>query len=112
MRVQSPLRQRLIVAVPLAIILLVGGVCVGGTGLAAGVMGGDGCPPGSPPTWASLWLTIVWPLALLVTAVLPPLLIGLGRSYKVAALAFVLSAAVAVTVWLLWIPILNHFCYP
>jgi hypothetical protein len=106
----SPLRQRLIVAIPLAIVLLAAGFCVGAVGLAAGVMGGDSCAAGSPPTWVTLWLTIVWPLSVLVSAVFPPLLIALGHSYKIAALAFVFSVAGAVVVWLLWIPILGQYC--
>lgn len=110
MQPKPRLRQRLIVAIPLAIFLLIAGFFVGGTGLAAGVMGGDGCPAGSPPTWFTFWLTLVWPLAVLVSALLPPLFIALGRSYRSAVIAFVLSAAAAIAVWLLWIPILNYYC--
>lgn len=89
--------------------LLACGAAAALVGLAAGVMGTDGCRV-TPPGWVSIWLVCVWPLAVLVAALLPPILIARGVSYRKAGLAFVTVGLIAIGIWLLWIPIVDLYC--
>lgn len=78
-------------------------------GLAAGVMGTDGCSS-TPPGWISLWLVVVWPAAVMVTALLPPALIARGTPLWKTGLAFLAACLTSIGIWMLWIPILDLFC--
>lgn len=105
---QNRARRRL-AAILIGAGLLACGAAAALVGLAAGVMGTDGCSV-TPPGWVSIWLVGVWPLAVLVAALLPPILIARGASYSRAGLAFVTAGLIAIGIWLLWIPIVDLYC--
>lgn len=107
--VARPLKQRLLIAIPLALGLVVVGAAVYLFGMALGVMGTDGCPQ-TDPEWAAAWLVVVWPLSVLATALVPPALIALGKSWRKALVAFAIGCVLTIVIWLIWIPILDLVC--
>lgn len=54
---------------------------------------------------STAWLFGIWPLSALATALVPPVLLGLGRGWKKALVAFFIGLLVSVFIWIAWVPI-------
>ncbi len=102
------LSKRLWIAIPLGVVLMGAIIPIYGIGLFLGVMGTDSCS--SLPDWLSLHLLVLWPLVMLATAVVPPVLIvKQARGWRVL-LALGIGLALSAGCYLSWIPMLTAFC--
>lgn len=93
-------------AIALGVLLLALGGCVAFLGVITGLLIFNGCyGPSSPfgETVAVLWIFGLWPLAVLATALLPPILLGSGRSGRAALAAFALGCLVSLSIWFAWL---------
>ncbi len=95
-------------AIGLGLLLLIIGTVVAVLGVVMGLLVFNGCSAANGQLRDMLgmfWLFILWPLALLATALAPPLLLGTGRGTRAALIAFIIGCLVSVLVWITWIPV-------
>jgi hypothetical protein len=99
-------RRPILLAVGLGLVLLVLAAAIAPLGIMAGLLVFNGCF-GSPnpfiETLAMIWIFVLWPVAVLVTALVPPVLLGVGRGGRPALIAFLIGCAVSVSIWVVWL---------
>lgn len=93
-------------AIALGVLLLALGGFVAFVGVMTGLLVFNGCYGPSNPVEDALsmgWILGVWPLAVLATALVPPILLGAGRRAWVVLAAFAAGCLVSLLVWLAWL---------
>ena len=98
---------RWIIAIVLALVLIAIFYPVGYFGFFLGGMGTDSCD--NIPAYASYYLMILWPLALLATAITPSILIIRQVRWRWPVISLVIGIFVSVGCWILWFPLLSMF---
>lgn len=102
------LRGRLLVAVPLALLLIGAGAIFYLGGLVIGVMATDAC--GDIGDWKPLWLEVLWPGVMLVSALVPPALVIKNVRWSWILLSMFAGATVSIGCFILWFPIVAVGC--
>ena len=102
---------RLLIAIPMALVFGGLGVAVYPLGAYLGGMATDSCSGGSPAyqLW-EVWVVYAWPVVMAVAALLPPVLVVMGRRWRWVLLAIAAGAAVGLTWYLLWFVLLSLVC--
>lgn len=93
-------------AVALGVLLLALGGFVAFVGVMTGLLVFNGCYGPSNPLEEALsmgWILGLWPLVVLATALVPPILLGVGRGGKAALAAFAIGCLTSLLVWLAWL---------
>ena len=105
------LGRRLLIAIPMALVFGGLGVAVYPLGAYLGGMATDSCSGGSPAyqLW-EVWLIYAWPVVMAVAALLPSVLVVMGRRWRWVLLAAAAGAAVGLTWYLLWFVLLSFTC--
>jgi hypothetical protein len=101
---------RLLIAIPMALVF-------GGLGAAiympAAFVGGlatDSCSGGGAYQLWEVWLAYAWPIVMAVAALLPPVLVVMGRRWRWVLLSMAAGAAVGLSWYLLWFVLLSLVC--
>ena len=102
---------RLLIAIPMALVFGGLGAAVYPLATFLGGMATDSCSGGSLayPLW-EVWLVYAWPVVMAVAALLPPVLVVMGRRWRWVLLAIAAGAAVGLTWYLLWFVLLAFVC--
>ncbi len=102
---------RLLIAIPMALVFGGVGAAVYPLATFLGGMATDSCSGGSLayPLW-EVWLVYSWPVVMAVAALLPPVLVVMGRRWRWVLLAAAAGAAVGLTWYLLWYVLLAFTC--
>jgi len=105
----SPAPRRPIAwAIGLGLLLLAVGAVVAVIGAIMGLVGFNGCFATNGQLrdmLGTFWIFVLWPLSVLATALVPPLLLGIGRGVRAALIAFIVGCLVSVLIWLAWLPV-------
>lgn len=56
-------------------------------------------------TLSTLWIFALFPLALAATAIVPPVLLGLGRGWRKALIAFAIGCGGSALIWIASLPL-------
>ena len=99
---------RWFIAIPLALVFLGAVAAIYPLGFFLGGMATDSCS--DLPSWAMRWLTIVWPKAMVTSALIPPLLIATRVRWRWVLLGLVIGPVVSAVCYLLWFPLLSVLC--
>ena len=99
---------RWFIAVPLALVLLGTVAAVYPLGFFLGGMMTDSCS--HLPGGATLWLSIIWPKAMVTSALIPPLLIAVRVHWRWVLLSLAIGLVASAVCYLLWLPILGVLC--
>ena len=102
---------RLLIAIPMALVVGGLGVAVYPLGAYLGGMATDSCSGGSAAyqLW-EVWLLYAWPVVMAIAALLPPVLVVMGRRWRWVLLSVAAGAAVGLTWYLLWFVLLSFTC--
>ena len=102
---------RLLIAIPMVLVFGGLGVAVYPLGTFLGGMATDSCSGGSLayPLW-EVWLIYAWPVVMAVAALLPSVLVVMGRRWRWVLLSMAAGAAVGLTWYLLWYGLLSLVC--
>jgi hypothetical protein len=98
---------RWIIAIVLAAALIAIFYPIGWLGFALGGMGTDSCDHLS--MFATYYLEILWPLALLATAVTPSILIIRQVRWRWPVISLFIGLLVSLGCWILYFPLLSTF---
>ncbi len=104
---QRGLGTRLLIAVPMALILVGLAAAIFMPGFFLGGMATDSCS-GGVENWF-LWL-YAWAVVMFIGALVPPILVGLGRRWRWVLLSLLVGAMASVTWYFLWFVILSVVC--
>jgi len=97
----------LLIAVPLALLLIGAGAIFFLGGLVIGVMATDACGVGD---LKALWLEVLWPSVMLVSALVPPALVIKNVRWRWILLSMCVGATVSIGCFILWFPIVVVGC--
>ena len=102
---------RLLIAIPMALVFGGLGVSVYPLGVFLGGMATDSCSGVvmTYPLW-EVWLVYGWPAVMAVAALLPAVLVVMGRRWRWVLLAAAAGAAVSLAWYLLWYVLLAFTC--
>jgi hypothetical protein len=75
-----------------------------------GGMATDSCSGGAVSQLWEVWVVYAWPAVMAVAALLPPVLIVMGRRWRWVLLSMAAGAAAGLTWYLLWFVLLSLVC--
>jgi hypothetical protein len=103
----KPLSIRLLIAIPLALVLVGIGYAIFDPASALAGMTTDSCSGDSKAyvMW-EIWLRYLWPVVMLGGSLLPSVLIVMNRRFKWVLISLLAGGAVSILWYLLWIPVL------
>ena len=101
---------RLLIAIPMALVFGGLGVAVYPLATFLGGMATDSCSGGGAYQLWEVWLLYAWPVVMAIAALLPPVLVVMGRRWRWVLLAIAAGAAVGLTWYLLWFVLLSLVC--
>jgi hypothetical protein len=104
------LGRRLLIAIPMALVFIALGAAIYMPGAFVGGMATDSCSGGGAYQLWEVWLVYAWPIVMAVAALLPPVLVVMGRRRRWVLLAIAAGAAVGLTWYLLWYLLLMLVC--
>jgi hypothetical protein len=104
------LGYRLLIAVPMALAFVGLGVAVYLPGAFVGGMATASCSGGGANQLWEMWLVYAWPAVMAVAALLPPVLVAMGRRWRWVLLSVAAGAAIGLTWYLLWFVLLSFVC--
>jgi hypothetical protein len=100
-------------AIGLGLLLLLLAVIIAPVGVITGLLVFNGCF-GASSTFkeilGTLWIFGLWPLSVLATALVPPVLLGKGRGGKAALVAFGIGCLVSLFIWIAWLAV-GYFAF-
>ncbi len=104
------LGRRLLIAIPMALVFVGLGAAIYVPAMFVGGMATDSCSGGNAYQLWEVWLVYAWPVVMAVAALLPPVLVVMGRRWRWVLLAAAAGAAVSLTWYLLWFVLLSFTC--
>ncbi len=105
-----PLGRRLLIAIPMALVFVGLGAAIYLPATFVGGMATDSCSGGSAYQLWEVWLVYTWPVVVAVAALLPSVLVVMGRRWRWVLIAIAAGAAVSLTWYLLWFVLLSFTC--
>ena len=103
-----PLSVRLLIAIPLALVFIAGGTVLFLGGLIIATFSTDACR--ILPDWPTYFLFGVWPLVMLISALVPPILISISARWWWAAASVPAGLFASIATFFLWFPIIMRVC--
>jgi hypothetical protein len=73
-------------------------------------MATDSCSGGGANQLWEVWVVYLWPAVMAVAALLPPVLVAMGRRWRWVLLAAAAGAAIGLTWYLLWFVVISLVC--
>jgi hypothetical protein len=104
------LGRRLLIAVPMALVFVGLGAAIYMPATFVGGMATDSCSGGGAYQLWEVWLVYAWPVVMAVAALLPPVLVVMGRRWRWVLLSMAAGAAAGLTWYLLWFVMLSLVC--
>jgi hypothetical protein len=101
---------RLLIAIPMALVFGGLGAAIYMPAAFVGGMATDSCSGGGAYQLWEVWLLYAWPIVMAVAALLPPVLVVMGRRWRWVLFAIAAGAAAGLTWYLLWYVLLSLVC--
>ena len=101
---------RLLIAIPMALVFGGLGAAVYPLATFLGGMATDSCSGGGVSQLWEVWLVYGWPAVMAVAALLPSVLVVMGRRWRWVLLAIAAGGAAGLTWYLLWFVLLSFGC--